>query len=103
MKRIALILAAAIALAAMLPGAALAAAGDANIARYDDVRERYRDYVRGGCALGDVLYLVGTEHLFTWRAGEADVTALEFSLPEADEGERRDLECVFAAASSCGR
>lgn len=90
MKKAILLLAVALALA-MIPCAALAASGDANIARYADLMERCGDYVRGGCALDGALYLYGQSHLFAWRPGDADVTALEFALPEADEGEERAL------------
>lgn len=90
MKKAIRIFAAVLALAP-LPRVALAVSGDANVASYANLMEKYGDYARGGCALDDALYLYGQSHLFAWRPGDSDVTALELALPEADEGEERAL------------
>ena len=86
----------ALVLAAILPCTALAAPGSMNIARGDELRDTYGDSVRGGCVLDDALYLYGSEHLFAYRVGDAEVTAIELEFPELEEDERRDLECVFS-------
>ena len=83
-------------LAAILPCAALAAPGDANIARQEEMSEKYRDGVYGGCVAGDTLYLYGGEHIYTYRIGDADVTAVEFQLPEPGEDEYRSVQRMFS-------
>ena len=86
----------ALVLAALLPCAALAAAGDVNLARNDEMREKYQDGVYGGCVVGDALYLYGSEHIYTYRIGDADLTAVEYQLPEADEEESRNVQKMFS-------
>lgn len=83
-------------LGAMLPGAAMAAEGDANLALREEVQEKYDDYVVGACVLGDELCIYGSSHIFTWRAGDAEMTALNFEKPEAEEGELRNDSCMFS-------
>ena len=83
-------------LAALIPCAALAAQGDANIAREEDMRERFKDYIYGGCVCGDTLYLYGGEHFYTYHVGDADLEAVEFTLPEAGENEYRNLQRLFS-------
>ena len=86
----------ALALAALLPCAALAAPGDVNLAQNDEMRDKYQDGVYGGCVAGDALYLYGSEHIYTYRIGDADLTAVEFQLPEAGEQEYRGLQKMFS-------
>lgn len=83
-------------LVAMLPGAALAAEGDANLAMREEMREKYDDYVVGACALGDELCIYGNAHIFTWHAGDAELTALDFEKPEAEEDELRSDSYMFS-------
>ena len=90
----------ALVLAALIPCAALAAAGDANIGRREEMRETYGDNVYGGCVVGDALYLYGGEHIYTYRVGDADLTAVEFQLPEAGEHESRNVEKMFSDGES---
>ena len=63
-------------LASAVMPTALAAQGDANLASTEDM-EGY-DYVNDGCVLGDTLYLTAHRTLYTWKAGEADVTAYAY-------------------------
>ncbi len=57
---------------------ALAAEGDANIAM--NIEDDYNDSVSGGCVVGDTLYLQGYRNLYTWKQGEADVTAYPYDM-----------------------
>ena len=75
---------------------ALAAKGDANLGISDDMYEKYGEGVSGSFVLGDVLYLYGGSHLFSWRVGDAELSALEFEIPVAGENENRNLERMFA-------
>ena len=90
----------ALALAALLPCAALAAPGDVNLARSDEMREKYQDGVYGGCVAGDALYLYGGQHIYTYRVGDADLSAVEFQLPEAGENESRNIQKMFSDGES---
>ena len=91
-KWICLLLALALTLTA---AGALAAKGDANFGMGDELYEKYGDNVRGGFVLGDALYLYGGSHLYTWHVGDAELSALEFEIPEAGEHENRNLERMF--------
>ena len=93
MKWIALL---AIVLAAVLPCAALAARGDANLARHEEMREKYDDGVYGSCVAGDTLYLYGGQHFYTYHIGDADLTAVEYQLPEPEEGESFGIRRIFS-------
>ena len=93
MKWIALL---ALVLAALLPCAALAARGDAIIARSDDMREKYQDNAYGACVGGDTLYFYGSEHIFTYHIGDADLTAVKYELPEAGEDEYCSIQRLFS-------
>lgn len=84
-------------LALILPCGALAAPGDANLARDDDIQEKYSDYIRGACVCGDTLYLYGNAHLFSYHIGDADLTATEYELPQPEEENTyNNLEQVFS-------
>ena len=83
-------------LAALIPCAALAAQGDANIARSDDMREKFDDTVNGGCVCGDTLYFYGMENFFTYRIGDADLTAVKYELPETGSDEYRGIQKLFS-------
>ena len=86
----------AIVLAALLPCAALAAAGDVNLARYEEMREKYQDSVYGSCVAGDTLYLYGSQHFYTYRVGDAELTAVEYALPAVEEGESFGIRKIFS-------
>ena len=87
----------AVLLAALLPCAAFAAAGDANIARYEDLRDKYEDGVyNGACVCGDTLYMLGGEHVFTYHIGDADITALEYQMPDVGENEGINIVKLFS-------
>ncbi len=75
-------------LAAMLSSAALAAQGDANIALQEQISEDYDDYIMSSCVAGGALYLCGNTHIFVYRPGDTDVTAVEYQPPELAEDER---------------
>ena len=91
-KWICLLLALALSMAA---AGALAAKGDANLGRGDEMYRTYGDSVRGCFVQGDALYLYGGNHLFCWQTGDAELDAVEFELPEAGERENRNLERMF--------
>lgn len=80
----------------LMPLAALAAKGDMNLLGGDRLYEEYNDGVNSVCAMGDTLYLGGSRHLFTYRLGDAEMTAYEFEIPEAGENENRNLDRIFS-------
>ncbi|MDO4741080.1 MAG: hypothetical protein Q4A66_10465, partial [Eubacteriales bacterium] len=93
-KRIAALL---MCLALMAPAAGLAAEGDAVLARRNGM-DGFTDYISHGFVLGDQLVLLGSESVYTWRHGEADLiaipwdltatTAMYGSVMEEEDGER---------------
>ena len=83
-------------LAALLPCAAFAAKGDVNLARYEEMREKYQDGVYGSCVAGDTLYLYGSNHFYTYQIGDADLTVVEYQLPEVEEGEYIGIRKLFS-------
>ena len=68
---------------ALLPTAALASPGDAVIARRDE--GTYSDYIQHVTSIGDTLYLLGSEAIYTWKPGEPDVTKYEIPNGEYSE------------------
>lgn len=86
----------ALALAALLPGTALAAAGDANIARNSEMQEKFQDGAYGACVCGDTLYFYGSQHIYTYHIGDADLTAAEFELPAGGQDESRNIQRLFS-------
>ena len=96
MKKIQWIALLALALTALLPCAALAAAGDANIARNEAMYEKYDDGAYGACVCGDTLYFYGNRHIYTYHIGDADLTALDLELPETAENQYRNVQRLFS-------
>ena len=68
----------ALALAALIPGAALAAAGDAEIRADGEILTEYSDGLTGACALDGTLYLCGLNHIFSY-----DPTRTRWPIPWA--------------------
>lgn len=81
-------------LLAIVP-AALAAQGDAVVARRGD--ESFQDYVSSSCAIGDTLYLMGNESLYTYRVGDADVVKYPFVMKPEDFG----MDAMNAYVNAC--
>ena len=75
---------------------ALAAPEDRNFIRKGSVFEELSDDPRGGCVVGDTLYLYGYSHIYTCRVGDDGFAVAEFSLPDAGENESRELVRLFA-------
>ena len=73
MKKLMRILAVALCLMMMVP-AALAAEGDAVVARSGEGTDGFQDYIRYMTALDDTVYLLGGNGVYTYRVGESDVT-----------------------------
>ena len=67
-------------LIAALYTVALAAPGDAVVARRDEVNyeDGFTDYIRGSDVSGDTLFLIGNDGIYTYKVGEADVTLYAF-------------------------
>ena len=72
----------------LVPSLALAATGDAVIARrnYENQEEGFQDYIETVCTAGDTLYLFGGSGVYTYQTGDADVTAHEYAF-DADSDE----------------
>ena len=83
-------------LALLLSFGAQAVTGDRNFVRNQGIFQELGDYARGGCAVGDALYLFGYSHIFTYHVGEDGLSAAAFTLPEAGENEARELKQLFA-------
>lgn len=84
MKSFKRILALTLCLLMMLPACALAAEGDAIVARrnMENRNEGFQDYFSYVTAMDDTLYLFGEKGLYTYRVGDADVT---LSYPVGDD------------------
>ncbi len=80
----------------LMPLAGLAAKGDMNLLTGNQLFEQYGDSIQSVCTLGDTLYLGGNTHLFTYRIGDAEMTAYEFEVPEVGENESRNLDRIFS-------
>lgn len=76
--------------------AALAAPEDRNFIRNGSVFEELSDDPRGGCVVGDTLYLYGYSHIYTCRVGDDTFAVAEYTLPDAGENETRELARLFA-------
>lgn len=96
MKKVTWIALLALMLLALLPAAALAAQGDANIALQDDMYEKYQDNIHGGFVHDGELYMYGSNHIFRYRVGDADLTGTELELPPADDEGAYGLEAAFS-------
>ena len=103
MKKLMRILALALCLMMMVP-AALAAEGDAVVARSGEGTDGFQDYIRYMTALDDTVYLLGGNGVYTYRVGESDVTkacAFEngLTLPEEllseDEGVTTNIDSLY--------
>lgn len=74
MKKCRMLLAALLCLC-LLSGSALAASGDAVLARRDyENNEGFQDYISSTIVRGDELVLIGETALYTWKVGQADLT-----------------------------
>lgn len=75
MKKCRMLLAALLCLC-LLSGSALAASGDAVLARRDyENSDGFQDYISSTILRGDELVLIGETALYTWKVGQADLTA----------------------------
>ena len=85
-----------LALVMMVLSCAFAAQGNANLAM--DLEDTYGDSVSGGCVLGDTLYLQGYNNLYTWKSGEADVTAYAYDMTRysVDSDEYSGIQSVLS-------
>ena len=97
MKALKKILALVLCLMMVVP-AALAAEGDAIVARRneDNPDEGFQDYISASTVMDDTLYLLGGNSLYTYKVGDADVTKAA-SIDNTDqmlEGLRSDDENV---------
>ena len=97
MKALKRILALVLCLMMVVP-AALAAEGDAIVARRneDNPDEGFQDYISASTVMDDTLYLLGGNSLYTYKVGDADVTKAA-SIDNTDqmlEGLRSDDENV---------
>lgn len=76
------------------PAGALAAKGDAVFGR--DMYETYDDGIYGACVMGDGVYMYGSSHVYTWKIGEADLTALDLEMPESGENQSYSIARIFS-------
>lgn len=74
-------------------GTALAAKGDANLAR--NIKDEYMDGIQSLAVLGDTLYVLGWQNFYTWKSGEEDVSMLPLEELEAKAGESPRREYTF--------
>ena len=72
--------------AALVPGAALAAAGDADLGTSQELVSAYNDALVGACEMGGKLYLCGMSNIYTYDPAVSELTPAAFA-PEFDEGE----------------
>lgn len=72
--------------AALVPGAALAAAGDADLGTSQELVSAYNDALVGACEMGGKLYLCGMSNIYTYDPAGGELTPAAFA-PEFDEGE----------------
>ena len=84
------------ALAVFFSVTAHAAEGNRNLVRNSSVFQELSDYPRSGCVAGDVLYICGYNHIYSYRLGEDMPSAAAFELPPAEENEARELVRLFA-------
>ncbi len=78
---------------ALLPAAALAGTGNANLGR--DMNEKYGDSIMGAFVVGDTLYVNGYSNLYTYRIGDAELTPMEMPRLEPGENESPNPDRVF--------
>lgn len=81
-------------LLAALPACALAAQGDKNLGM--NIQEEYADSYRSAAVVGDTLYLFGYDHLYSYRPGDSDLTAVEYEPFESGEDESTNIEQFFS-------
>lgn len=78
MKMLQRMLALALCLLLIVPAAALAAEGDAIVARRDEdnYENGFQDYISATAVMDDTLYLISQNAVYTYKVGDADVTKL---------------------------
>ena len=82
--------------AAFLSLSAQAATEDRNFVRNEGIFQEVSDSARGGCVVGDTLYLFGYSHIFSYRVGDDGLSTVTYELPAAGENEARELVRLFA-------
>lgn len=95
MKNVKRFLALILCLVLVLPACALAAEGDAVIARNNHDGEGFNDYIEGMTSIDDTLYLAGYDGLYTYQIGDADVQSYPFNreaLITVDENEEESWD-----------
>ena len=72
--------------AILVPGAAMAAAGDADLGTSQELVSAYNDALVGACEMDGALYLCGMTNIYTYDPDAGELVPAAFA-PEFDEGE----------------